>query len=270
MPYVSLGDVQLFYSDEGSGPTVLLVHGFACDSNDWCHQIPALVEQYRVIAVDLRGFGASSAPASGYTVPGFAADLAALIAHLGAGPVVAAGHSMGGAVVVALAVEHPALVRAIVPVDAAYGMSEATAPHLERILARMRGPDVYAATKDLFGRGFYPPASPPYLRAWHHRRIETVRAHVLPAAFSGLFAKESFAFRPASEAYLRRVAVPALSFRAGDQNPAAVAAWERQQFTHPLSKAVAWEGSGHFLHEERPAEFNAILLRWLRHLPPLP
>jgi hypothetical protein len=73
------------------------------------------------------------------------------------------------------------------------------------------------------------------------------------------FAPDQFGLRPDAERYLARVIVPALSFRAGRQDPAAVAAWERAQFKHPYSKAVAWEGTGHWLHQERPAEFNAIL-----------
>lgn len=70
-------------------------------------------------------------------------------------------------------------------------------------------------------------------------------------------APDQFGLRHEAERYLGRVTVPALTFHAGRQDPAAVAAWERSQFQHPYSKAVAWEGTGHWLRQERPAEFNA-------------
>jgi pimeloyl-ACP methyl ester carboxylesterase len=121
MPYVDLGEFTMFYTDERDGPPVLCVHGWTCDGSDWSWQVPAFVPGHRVIAVDPRGHGRSTAPADGYGPLFFADDLAALLARLGTGPVVAMGHSMGGATVVALAVEHPELVRAVVSVTRPLG-----------------------------------------------------------------------------------------------------------------------------------------------------
>jgi len=268
MAFADLGDVTLFYTDEGAGQPVLLVHGYTCDSHDWDYQIPALVEKYRVIAVDLRGHGHSSAPAEGYTPRGYANDLARLLKQLGTGPVVAAGHSMGGATVVALAVEHPELVRAVVPVDSAYGFAPEMSGMVTDLVAGLGSPAGHAVARGFFLNTFYPPSSPLHLRTHHARRLEAVPAHVLKKAFEGIASvPEQFAYTPQSEAYLAKVTCPALCFRAGNANPAAVADWERAQFKHPYSHAVAWEGSGHFLHQERPAEFNALLLQWLEGLP---
>jgi pimeloyl-ACP methyl ester carboxylesterase len=92
--------------------------------------------------------------------------------------------------------------------------------------------------------------------------------HVLGGVIAGLVtAPDQFTLRPESDAYLARAGCPSLVFRAGRQDPAAVAQWERSCFPHPASRAVAWEGTGHWLHQERPAEFNAILLDWLASLP---
>ncbi len=266
MPYADLPGVRLFYGDEGEGSPVLLVHGWSCDGSDWSYQVPALVDAgYRAITVDLRGHGRSSIPEGGYSPAGFARDLAALVESLACGPVVAVGHSMGGATVVALAVEHPEVVRAIVPVDSAYGFGEDFRGQRETFLSALASPLGHATARQLFD-GFYPPASPRHLRAWHLRRLESMPREVLHAAFAGMLADDSFGFKPESERYLRRVAVPALAFRAGYQDPGDVSRWERAQFQHPLSKAVGWEGTGHFLHQERPAEFNALLLDWLGKL----
>jgi len=263
MAVAELGDVQLFYTDEGSGAPVLLVHGWSCDGADWSWQAPALVDAgYRVIVPDLRGFGRSSVPEGGYSPKGFAGDLARLIEKLACGPVVAIGHSMGGATVVALAVEHPALVKAIVPVDSAYGWGEDFRPLIAGLVDGIKAVGVAAA--DTVFDSFYTPASPPQLKAWHKRRAAGVPTQVLWKAFEGMAA--DFGFMVDAQPYLCRVSVPALVFRAGRSDPLAVAQWEKSVFGHPASRAVAWEGTGHFLHQERPAEFNLILLEWLAGL----
>jgi pimeloyl-ACP methyl ester carboxylesterase len=270
MPFATINGADLFYTDEGTGQPILLVHGYTCDGQDWAYQIPALRQNYRVITVDLRGHGRSSAPEAPetYNPRSFANDLAELIERLSASPVVAIGHSMGGATVVALAVEHPHLVRALVPVDSAYGWDPASRDGLNSLAASFGGPMAHHVVLQFFNNNFYPPASPPHLAAAHGRRVMATPLHVLRDAFNGLLhAPAGFGFRPAADAYLQRVAAPALIFRAGSQDPAAVAQWERAQFSHGYSRAIGWEGTGHFLHQERPAEFNAILLEWLAGLP---
>lgn len=266
MPFANINGERLFYTDEGSGTPLLLVHGFTCDSQDWMYQQPAFAGKYRVIAVDLRGHGHSSAPETGYTPGQFASDLAELCQSLDTGPVVVMGHSLGGAAGVALAVTHPALVRALVQVDAAYGGDDPDEV-FEGLVAALAGEDGHAVACGMFA-GFYHDGSPPHLRTWHARRIQAVPPHVLAKAIHGLTLDEdAFYARAKSEACLQRVACPALIFRAGKEDPASVARWEREQFSHPYSEAVAWEGAGHFLHQERPAEFNEIVVRWIDGLP---
>lgn len=267
MPFAELPGVRLFYTDEGEGDPVVLVHGYTCDGNDWAFQIPALVPRYRVITVDLRGHGKSSVPESGYTPGQYADDIAALVRALGLPPVVAIGHSMGAATVSALAVRHPDLVCAIVPVDSAVGLDAAVVPVLDQFLAGVATPAAHEVVAGFFRQRFYPPASPPFLAAWHVRRVMAMPQHVLLQAFEGMFkGPEQFCVRPAADDYLAKASCPALVFRAGNQDPAEVARWEASLYRHPRTKAVGWEGSGHFLHQERPAEFNALLLAWLEGL----
>ena len=75
----TVGDIELAYVERGSGPVLLLVHGFPLDHSMWAGQIDALAARYRVIAPDLRGFGQSSGQDERTTMQQFATDLAGLL-----------------------------------------------------------------------------------------------------------------------------------------------------------------------------------------------
>ena len=102
MPYLTVGqdnttDIALHYEDRGSGPPVILIHGWPLSSRSWEPQVLALVEDgYRVITYDRRGFGASSQPWDGYDYDTLAADLHQLIEHLDLTNMTLIGFSMGG------------------------------------------------------------------------------------------------------------------------------------------------------------------------------
>jgi non-heme chloroperoxidase len=101
MPVVSVGQensaaIDLYYEDHGSGPPVVLIHGYPLSGRAWDKQVPVLLDAgYRVITYDRRGFGKSSQPATGYDYDTFAADLRTLLEHLDLDDVTLAGHSMG-------------------------------------------------------------------------------------------------------------------------------------------------------------------------------
>jgi non-heme chloroperoxidase len=101
MPFVTVGeengqDIRIHFNDHGSGRPIVLIHGYPLDGNSWERQEPALIANgFRVISYDRRGFGRSSQPTTGYDYDTFAADLNALLDHLGLDDVVLAGFSMG-------------------------------------------------------------------------------------------------------------------------------------------------------------------------------
>ena len=101
MAHITVGtensvDVDIFYTDQGSGQPVVLIHGFPLNGESWGKQQAALLEAgYRVIAYDRRGFGASTKTASGSDYDTFAADLHALVEELELTDAVLVGFSMG-------------------------------------------------------------------------------------------------------------------------------------------------------------------------------
>jgi non-heme chloroperoxidase len=101
MPYVDVGTensgaIELYYEDHGSGPPVVLIHGYPLSGRAWDKQVPVLLDMgRRVITYDRRGFGKSSQPTTGYDYDVFAADLNALMEKLDLRDAVIVGHSMG-------------------------------------------------------------------------------------------------------------------------------------------------------------------------------
>jgi non-heme chloroperoxidase len=101
MPFITVGQenssaIQLYYEDHGSGPPVVLVHGYLLDGRSWEMQEAALLDAgYRVITYDRRGFGASSRPSVGYDYDTLSADLNVLLDELGLDDVVLVGFGMG-------------------------------------------------------------------------------------------------------------------------------------------------------------------------------
>ncbi len=101
MPYIRVGQensgpIELYYEDYGSGPPVVLIHGYPLSGKAWDKQLPALLGTgYRVITYDRRGFGKSSQPATGYDYDTFAADLNSLMETLDLRGAMLVGHSMG-------------------------------------------------------------------------------------------------------------------------------------------------------------------------------
>jgi pimeloyl-ACP methyl ester carboxylesterase len=242
MPFVRTNDVEIFYTDEGTGTPLVLVHGWTCDSHDWSFQLAEFSSRHRVVALDLRGHSTSSIAVDGqYSPKAFAADVAALLEHLELGPVVAIGHSMGALIVAALAVEHPQLVRELVEVDAAYGLEgEAAAAMLGAVAIFDDHDPVEVALAALGAADLVTTASA--LKVWHRRRVMGHDPAVIASSFRSIYeGPDQFGLRPQSDACLRRRQCPVLVITAD----AARSDWETTIFQHDASHVVAWDGVGH-------------------------
>jgi pimeloyl-ACP methyl ester carboxylesterase len=115
--FVEAGDVRLHIAEAGSGPPLLLVHGWP--QHWWAYRkvIPRLAERWRVLAVDLRGWGWSDAPPGEYLKQTFANDLLALLDAEGIDQVTILGHDWGGYASFLLAMDHPDRVERLTVLD---------------------------------------------------------------------------------------------------------------------------------------------------------
>src|SRR5688500_14402682 len=90
------GEIELAITEyQADGPPLLLLHGIGSRGVSWWPVLDRLARQARPIALDLRGHGASDKPETGYLLPDYAADLAALVHALGLDRPAILGHSLG-------------------------------------------------------------------------------------------------------------------------------------------------------------------------------
>src|SRR5262249_55506048 len=128
------GGVRIHYRRLGSGPPIVLLHGFPQTGHCWRKVMPALAARFTVVAPDLRGYGDSDRPPSGYDKRRMAADVAELIQTLALAPVVLVGHDRGGRVAHRFALDHPQLLTRLVLLDIAptYHVFARMDPHTPR------------------------------------------------------------------------------------------------------------------------------------------
>jgi pimeloyl-ACP methyl ester carboxylesterase len=100
--------IGLHYVTAGQGPALLLIHGLGSHTFSFRHVMPELARHFRVVALDLKGFGFSERPSAGdYTLSGQAELVRGFMERLGIDRAAVLGHSMGGAVAMRLALAHP-------------------------------------------------------------------------------------------------------------------------------------------------------------------
>ncbi|MEU0965397.1 alpha/beta hydrolase [Streptomyces sp. NPDC005917] len=258
-------DGDLAYLDTGSGDPVVLLHPGYVDHRFWAGQIPALAAGYRVIAPDVRGHGSSANASKPFR---WADDLAELLRHLGAGPAVLAGVSMGGVIATDTVLEHPELVRAVVTCGAVTGDFQYTDPwhqELQAEYARTLAAGDIEGWLDAFVRvasgehrdldAFDPEIA---------RRLREMARHTLSKHAPG----ETDWHVRVTDSWPRvpKIDVPVLTINGSLEPADLLAAADRLARAVPDGRAEIVEGTDHYPNLEKPEIFNSILLGFLRSL----
>lgn len=152
MPVFPHGDVTLHYEIGGSGPPLMLIAGMASDSASWAPLMPALEDRFTVIRPDNRSTGRTRPVDAPVSVGLWAADAAALLAHLGLGPARVLGHSLGGIIALELARQAPAQVDRL----ALLASAPLRLARNDALFAHMRALRAPGLSPDLWLRAFFP------------------------------------------------------------------------------------------------------------------
>jgi pimeloyl-ACP methyl ester carboxylesterase len=287
--FVAANGARFHVAEAGTGPLVILLHGFPQFWWAWRHQLPALAEAgYRAVALDLRGYGASDKPPRGYDTITLAADVAGVIRALGETSAVIVGHDWGGwlawsmpglapretTAVAALSMAHPLTLRTALTRDPS--QRRAWRPVLEFQLPMRperqltRGDRAIGLLEQWAAPS--PPGSFPDLEA-----LEVyTRAMRVPFVAHSAMEYYRWALRSVPRRDGRRFAaavrapitVPLLQLH-GELDAFVLtetAMASHQRVRGPLSYELIPD-AGHFLPEEAPEQVTGALLTWLAALP---
>ena len=144
--YVATNGIRMHIAEQGSGPLVILCHGFPESWYSWRHQIPALAEAgYHVVAPDMRGYGKTDRPASieEYGIQKLVGDIVGLVRVLGEEKAIIVGHDWGAAVAAQAAVMRPDLFSAAILLSVPYGSRRSGGSPPMESAGRMPGPKVF-------------------------------------------------------------------------------------------------------------------------------
>lgn len=114
---VTANGIRQHYVEAGDGPPLILLHGFPLFWYQWRKMIPELAQKYRVIAPDLRGYGATAKPPTGYDKRTMSQDLHALMEQLGIKKAAIAGHDRGARLATRFAKDYPEAISHLVVMD---------------------------------------------------------------------------------------------------------------------------------------------------------
>lgn len=117
--FVDVGDIRVHYQEKGSGTPLILIHGYSSSVFTWKDQFDVLSRKFRVIALDLKGFGFTSKPDGDYSRRAQGELVAAFLDRLNIGSAWLVGNSMGGETALNVAVLHPDRVLGLVLIDSA-------------------------------------------------------------------------------------------------------------------------------------------------------
>ena len=257
--HIDRDGTRLAYDEAGTGAAALLIHGWGVNRMALQPQFEFLSATHRVVAVDLRGFGESSAPEQRYTVEGYAEDLDEFVGRLDLSRITVIGHSMGGLVALALAARRPERIARTVVLEAPVTPSEATIAPLRGIVEGLRGDDY----RTFAGRVLTHLAGPDFDSSELERMIEVAAStprHVLLSSFEEMLTFDSRAAAAKVQSPILYVGTDTARYADEDEF--------RRLCPQLVVERIS--GCGHYFPCERPEALHAVLSRFLgtRHSEP--
>lgn len=250
---------NIHWTESGTGPLLVLVHGLPFHSGIWEAMLPFLERRFRVVAVDLPGFGRSGDSPAVPSMEAYADVLGALIAELDGGPAIVVGHSMGGYALLNLALRAGTPLAGLVLL-----CSRATADQPDQAANRLAmALRLQTETADFVAEGMLPkmPAkgsADPAVLARIRKAMDPLR----PAGIA--WCQRAIAARPDTSARLGEILVPSLVV-AGLQD-AIIPLEESGIVAANLrnGRLVVLEATGHCPMFEKPRETAEAILAWAR------
>ena len=259
--FVATNDARFQVFDQGQGTAILFAHGFPLDHTMWTGQLAAFAKTHRVIAPDLRGFGASDVTPGAVTMEQMADDCAAILDALGiAEPITFCGLSMGGYVGWQFVRKYAARLSRLVLCDTrAVPDTPEAAEGRRKMAAHVRAHGTEAVATAMLPKLFGPTTA-----AQHPEVIEATRQVILAARPEGVAAaQQGMAIRPDARPLLATIRVPVLVI-VGEHDAISPPA-EMQEFAAaiPGARFTVIRDAGHMAPLEQPAMVNNAMAEFL-------
>jgi pimeloyl-ACP methyl ester carboxylesterase len=266
--FADINGGKIFFEIEGHGPALVMIHGGLVNHHLWDDQFDYFVHQgYQVLRFDMRGYGQSSLPDRSFS---YHDDLKLLMDSLGLEHAVIMGLSMGGSIAINFTLTHPDKVTALIPVAAGLNgfenQSEVNKQMNQQIHAAYDQGDKAQAVEISLqlwtdgpnrGQGHIDPDVREKIRAM------TTEVFDIPDYDDNF----SQTLQPPAINRLSEIHVPTL-FIVGDQDvPDILEIADIVTSNVPGAQKVVIPNTAHHLNMERPAEFNHIVLDFLKSLP---
>jgi pimeloyl-ACP methyl ester carboxylesterase len=249
MPKINRDGVDIYYEVHGSGPPLLLTHGYSSTSAMWQGQIEALSKHHKLILWDMRGHGQSDYPADpgAYSEALTVADMAALLDEVGATSAIIGGLSLGGYMSLAFYLAHPQRVRALLIID--------TGPGFKKDDARQAWNKRAHETSERFER-----EGLAALKSASRERSEVSHrdASGLARAARGMLTQRDARVIE----LLPGITVPSLIVVGADDTPF-LAASDYMAAKIPAARKVVIPAAGHAVNIDQPQAFNDAVLPFL-------
>jgi pimeloyl-ACP methyl ester carboxylesterase len=250
MSLLNRDGVNIYYEVHGSGPAILLTHGYSASGEMWAGQVEALSKDHTLILWDMRGHARSDSPADDalYSEALTVDDMTAILDTVGVDRAVVGGLSLGGYMSLAFNRAHPDRVKALLIID--------TGPGFRKDEAR----DAWNETSKRTAKGWETEGLARAQRAGGEVAIASHRtADGLARAARGMLAQRNSAVIDS----LPTVKVPSLVLVGADDTPFLVAS-DYMAGKIPGAAKVVLPDAGHAANIDQPAAFNAAVLDFLK------
>jgi non-heme chloroperoxidase len=255
--------VKLPYVEQGSstGIPVIFLHGFLDSWHSFARVLPYLPESIHAFSVTQRGHGDASRPTSGYSIVDFASDLEAFMDALNLVTIIVVGHSMGSAVALRFAIDHPERTAGLVLVGASSTMAS-TPParsYWNSILSGLTDPVDSALVRQTIESGLVQPVPQEFLDSAVQEGMK-VPSFVWRATFESRWRREGD-----FSGELNQILAPTLIMW-GDRD-ARYSRSEQDALASAIkgSELVTYAGAGHMLHWEEPHHFSTDLATFIKN-----
>jgi 3-oxoadipate enol-lactonase len=254
----SVNGIDINYEIHGKegAPWITFGHSLACSVRMWDPQIAAFKDRYRLLVHDMRGHGASSAPAGPYSLEQMAADVAGLLKHLGIQKTHFVGLSIGGMIGQILADKHAALLERVVLADTGHTQTPELIKQWEERIATAQSKGMKALVESTLARWFTEP-----FRKSHPQEVARIAAVIESTPVAGYVGCCQAISKMNLTSRLKEIRLPVLAITGEHDGSAPATKFIGE--TVPGAKFVSIAQAAHISNIEQPEVFNRSLREFL-------